>query len=308
MAIGKKKSFAGYFEKLKMTGEDLTTLEINTIIKDQMSATSPPANNRIALYELAGQYAEGIERLGRKYEECLSRNDHSDVLRGGTNLFRHEKLFEGGGVFSFRELSLWANYAIKWLQQTSETYQFPSKMVDDDISILARIEVKCLEISRILEETLHLNEELTNPLKVALSKEEQSQVDEIEDGNEIPPKLQTLDQLYKVLQGKGSISYPEKKGEFLNDLSDIPLDFKHKMIVHKAIDLGIEFIVMQTRISIDGDITTRIASKFAASPVQFVLDMHNSSIELSVNYWSKIFDALVDFVTKIVSRIRPGEK
>lgn len=284
------------FQRIKKTGEDLTTLEINTIVKHGVVATSPPGNNRLALYYLAGKYAVELERLGNKYNKVA---EPAVQCPAGTNLFRKESIFCGGGIFSFRELSIWADCAISWIEtNTNGLITIPDDL-DDDVRVLRRIEIKALEISRVLEESLEMYDMFNPMLNSLLSEQEKKQVYTTDDKSLLPTELQTLQNRYAVLEKKLTIK--EKSREEFITGADIPLDLKHKMIVHKSLDLGTEHIVMQTRISLDGDITTRISHQFADNPKQFVLDMHNSSIHMAVDYWEKIFDALIAFMDKVLS-------
>lgn len=317
-----------FYERIRKTGEDLTTLEINTIIKPEMTATTPPSNNRLALYQLAGTYAAGLDKLGRKYEDFAAKGNRKELIPIEGNLFRVRKVFEGGGIFSFRELRLWARYAIAWIQKYSSDLQVPNEICEQDILILARIEVKSLEMSRILEDTLENEKknggQVINPMNdqdtgmataqgelQSLSPSEKlnaltavaalaAKINDINLLSPIPPEIQTLERLYYHLHPL--LHVKEKGGDFLLYGDDIPLDLKHKLVIHKSLDLGTEHIMMQTRISLDGDITTRISNKFADKPQQFILDMHNTSISMAVGYWEKIFDALVSWVNRIPGR------
>ncbi|MCT4647782.1 MAG: hypothetical protein N4A74_22535, partial [Carboxylicivirga sp.] len=44
------------WERIKRTSSDLTTLEINTIVKTDMNCLKPTDNDRLALYQLASKY------------------------------------------------------------------------------------------------------------------------------------------------------------------------------------------------------------------------------------------------------------
>lgn len=295
------------FQHMKNTGQDLTTLEINTIIKPEMMATTPPGSNRLALYELARSYSECLEKLGSEYLQLAVSSGVPVDAGPDVNLFRKQKLFEGGGVFSFRELGLWAYYSAVWLRSHATVLKTDAQILEDNLRILARIEVKSLEISRILEITFEKPDSIwVNPLdsdKAQVSDADEDMIMKVDPQSALPPKLQTLFNRYTVLRGMKVSILDESREGFLKDVREIPLDLKHKMVVHKSLDLGTEHIVMQTRISLDGDITTRISQRFADQPIQFVLETHHASVGMAVNYWSKIFDALIDFVAKIWTKI-----
>ncbi len=333
------------FDRMKKTGEDLSTLEINTIVKSEMFATKPSEKNKTALYDLAGKYAVELERLGKKYSNLINPDLKEEVLLPASddqNLFRQTKYFRGAGIFAFREFSIWADYAIDWMEKHTHFLINSKEEQQTDINLLRRIEVKSIEISRMLESAFaertgesFSTEEITsysdehpyifpttwmNPmsnqsaglvpspsvtLEEAKIAEKKIYHPENPD-NTLPFALVTLKKRYEHCKQNRMICVLEEWKEEFFEGSPIELDLKHKMILHKALDLGTEHIVMQTKISLSGDITTRISEKFAANPHQFVIDMHNSSIDISVNYWEKIFDALVGFVTKVLNKILPG--
>ena len=54
-------------EKVSSTLYDLTHLEINTIIKDEMVASKAPSSPRLMLHSIATKYHEKLVALGIKY-------------------------------------------------------------------------------------------------------------------------------------------------------------------------------------------------------------------------------------------------
>ena len=46
------------------------------------------------------------------------------------------------------------------------------------------------------------------------------------------------------------------------------------------------------------------SEKFADNPEQFILDIHNDSIQTSVGYWTKLVDILVSFGKNILENIK----
>ena len=96
----------------------------------------------------------------------------------------------------------------------------------------------------------------------------------------------------------------QEKFEFL-DGPDFYFDARDKLAIKKALDLGLEHVVMQTRIGLDGDVTTRISEKFSNNPKDFILNLHNDGVDISVKYWSKIFDTLAGIGKNIIKLIFP---
>lgn len=147
---------AKHIEKVIRTAEDLTTLEINTIVKRSMTGGKQPDDDKEALYKLAGIYSSELERLGNRYAKCLSEESEFyqkvvKTMSDEANLFRRVSIFKGGGVFSFREIGIWARYADEWLEDYDEyLINEESERIDDQYQ-LKRIAAKCLEMSKMIE-------------------------------------------------------------------------------------------------------------------------------------------------------------
>ena len=87
-------------EKVSSTLYDLTHLEINTIIKDEMVASKAPDSPRLILHAIATKYHGKLISLGDKYKDVLPPADE-----GVLNIFRGKMVFMGSGYDSFKELS-----------------------------------------------------------------------------------------------------------------------------------------------------------------------------------------------------------
>jgi len=294
-----------FWAKLGHTTQGLTTLEINTIIKTNMNANKISDNNRNALYQLAGTYATELDRLADKYEKKLPDNAKTEST--GENFFRRKRNFMGGGVFSFREIGICAEEASKWLLNNNQDLGIEQEQSEEDHSMLKRIESKCFEMSNMLQLHLIKDEKEEDPLK--FEKELGEFIKEKNYNDLLEAKLDRLKQRYdqwiKVHSHKTHFA-EETKEQFLRYSEDIELSFKNRLQLVKAYDIGLEQIMLQTRIEMDGDITTRINRKFAENPVQLIIDMHNLSVNISVAYWNKIFDVISSFFTKILDRFKTG--
>ncbi|MGR5485312.1 hypothetical protein [Vibrio alfacsensis] len=63
---------------------------------------------------------------------------------------------------------------------------------------------------------------------------------------------------------------------------------KQLSLVQKCWELGTETIVMQTSISLSGDVVTRVSRAYSTPDKQFMMDMHSSSVKLSLKYWQSL--------------------
>jgi hypothetical protein len=251
-----------FWEKIKHTAEDVSTLEINTILKSDMVCVKMSDNNLIALYQLTKTYHLKIVELGNKYKELLpaSISHCGDMkIEKGHNLFRGKPKFIMAGDKSFRELRNCARLGIRCINKYKTGIDLPIDEMRVDEMILTRIEMQSYEINNLLKKY---------------------EIKECHGGDE--------ERMFTTRE------FMEQK--------KLELDFRDRQVVQKALDLGVERVVMQTRIGMDGDITTRISERFANNPKQFILDVHNKTTDLSVSFWKTLFNTLVKFGEKILDR------
>lgn len=296
--MGKADSF---FESIRRTAEDLTTLEINTIIKDEMNCVKPTDNNRLALYQLAKRYSSQLSHLGDKYYHLLASEEMKAEFEAG-KLF-NKGSFKGGGIFTFRELSILARMAAEWVDENHEHFLNDGEDRHRDAMALQRVEVKSEEIRMMLEDNYQTPK--GNPFMDKMRElylEVKKQAGSPLERNKMIYEQMAETELYGFRE--------ETKEAFMGTAYGTPstkcideLDLRDKMLIRKSLDLGTERVVMQTRISMDGDITTRLSQRFADNPRQFVMDMHQSSINLAVSYWKTLFDALVSYGSKILDKL-----
>lgn len=338
-----------FFEKIKRTAEDLTTLEVNTIVKSEMQCSKPTDNDRLALYQLAGKYSEKLIALGEKYQKLAEQNELADEHKPERdhNYFRGEAVFESGGVFSFRELSSRARDAKKWILKHAGSLNINEEETEKDCMILGRIDTKCYEVRRVVETFVkNYHDKKSNIMGEQVFDEYKKIYDELilegKKQREIydhlcgsvnrfrmffdeGPSTEELENVKAreetaIKENDGDIEpgmLAEKIGRFMKKwkqdkaradflekegIVEYDFDLRDKMVIRKALDLGTEHVLMQTRISLDGDIITRLSEKFADAPKQFILDIHNTSIDISTSFWNKIYETLVSFGKLIVNK------
>lgn len=249
-----------FWPKIKHTAEDVSTLEINTILKSDMVCVKISDNDMLALYELAKTYNSKLIDLGNEYLKAFQDAGETtgDVeVDEDHNFFRGRPIYQLAGPLSFKELSKAARHAAKKMKDIRYHLDFPKDKLRIDEMILTRIEMQSYEISNILED-YSIEEKTEKDLKTTI-------------------------------------------GNFIKQ-PNVKLSFRHRLVMQKALDLGVERVVMQTRVGMDGDITTRVSERFAANPQQFVLDLHNKAVDLSVGFWKTLFDTLVSFGQKILAK------
>jgi len=266
--FGEKNKLA---EKVSSTLSDLTNLEINTIIKDEMSATKAPASPRLILHSLAGKYDLKLISMGDKYAQYLA-----EYTKIGENLFRGERVKEGSGYAAFLELSERAKTSIELLKENRTRLPIPFDQVDADIMMLKRIQTISNDIRRILKM------DGVDPYEIHIKKTGKSEAPSKKDNKafdfDIPETVDT----FRTMKSSEADKY------------ELNLDLRQLLVIKKANDIGTERVVLQTIIGMDGDITTRISKGFAEQPITFINQIHHEAVGISVDFWKTLINVVVD--------------
>ena len=258
-------------EKVSSTLYDLTHLEINTIIKDEMSATKAPASPRLILHSLAGKYDLKMISMGDKYAQYLA-----EFTKTGENLFRGKREKEGSGYASFMELSERAKTSIDLLKENRTRLPISFDEIDADTMMLKRIQTISNDIRRILKM------DGVDPYETHLKKIDRSEAP-LKKDNKIfdfddPETVNT----FRTMKSSEADQY------------ELNLDLRQLLVFKKANDIGTERVVLQTIIGMDGDITTRISKGFAEQPISFINQIHHEAVGISVDFWKTLINVVVD--------------
>lgn len=255
-------------ETISSTLYDLTHLEINTIIKDEMIASKAPSSPRLLLHDLAKKYHFELVRLGEFYKKYLPAPEIKT-----NNLFRGNETKKGSGYESFKELRIQAANSYKLIMDNWGTIGIEADQIESDLKMLQRIETISNDIMSILK--------ITDTAKITTKKD-----DEIYhfDDPETMRKFRTMH------------SQDAKQLE-------LELDLRQLLVIKKANDIGTEKVVMQTIIGMDGDVTTRISKQFADQPIPFINEIHNDAIRISVKFWENLVNIVVKLGENIIKSI-----
>ena len=267
-------------DKISTTLFDLTHLEINTIIKDEMSASKAPSSPRLLLHNLAVKYDLKLKNLGDIYSDV-------DTFEGtGKMLFNGVTKMAGSGVRSFLELRDRARtFHEKILENellllsNADENKLNKEIIDADIKMLQRIEAISNDIKNILSVKGVLpdsNGTLSSKGFLRSSKSNRNKTVEILDFDD-----------------KETISKFKIMTEQEAEQQELNLDLRQLMVIKKANDIGTEKVMLQTIIGIDGDVTTRISKSFANQPVNFINNMHHDATIISVKFWENLVNVVV---------------
>ncbi len=254
-------------EKVSSTLYDLTHLEINTIIKDEMVASKAPSSPRLMLHSIATKYHEKLVALGIKYQQVMPPPEE-----GVQNIFRGKMVLLGSGYDSFKELSDRAESSMKMLRDYLSRVKPPDDTIQPDIMMLQRIHNISDDIRRILK---------------------MEGVDPCGD-----KKVCDFDDAEMVRKFRNLTAREADKYE-------LNLDLRQLMVFKKANDIGTEKVMLQTIIGMDGDITTRVAKAFAEQPVTFINQLHHDAINISVDFWKNLITVVVKLGENILGMFHP---
>jgi len=253
-------------EKVSSTLYDLTHLEINTIIKDEMVASKAPASPRLILHNLASKYDQKLKTLGDKYKKYFGT-----PLDGAENIFRGIRQNSGSGYNSFKELSERAQAAGKLLFDNTVKIALTEDQLDADIMMLKRIETISNDVRRIL------TMKGVDPCKTDTANIDVFNFDD-------PETINT----FRFMSSRDAEQY------------ELKLDLRQLLVFKKANDIGTERVVLQTIIGMDGDITTRISQAFADKPIPFINGMHDEAISISVKFWKTLIRVVVKLGERLI--------
>lgn len=90
------------------------------------------------------------------------------------------------------------------------------------------------------------------------------------------------------------------KRDSANDFrpEQLPLTDQQRMVLRKAWEIGTEEVVLQTSVTLDGDVVSRIRPDFATPEKRGFLEAHQRGVDTSITFWK----ALVGVVRAMFGR------
>ncbi len=262
--------------------QDLLHLEINTIISSEISAEKRPDKNRTTFYKLAGDYSKTLTEVCAFND--LKVRTHENVL------------WPYGGLASYSELKDDArnieNQLVALRNQAQEQEVPDGAYIDKLTRSIRKVELIGDNAANIMAlfyafyYRLDGKDAETAKTDFAFYENSRKAADS-ETSETKPPHLESI-------AWNNDIGY-----EGINVNDDLPLQPQDTARLQKAWDIGTEEIVMQTVISIDGDVTTRIARKFADKPTDFVVKAHQDAIGTSIGFWENLMNAFKSAISSL---------
>jgi len=103
----------------------------------------------------------------------------------------------------------------------------------------------------------------------------------------IRSNAQELRRIFKDTRLEGSLD--AKAGASLDRVMSREMSAADQSRIRKMRDLGLETVVCQTRVHLDGDVITRVARKLMDEPEKDVLlGIHSDGVQRSVGFWESL--------------------
>ena len=238
-------------ESLKQTARDLTTLEINTIIKDNMTARKMPPPGH-AVLDIAGCYADKIQI---DLEIPLATPFMSDNL----------------GAAEMPRVSEWRPDRVERvdLKCDDETFRrlrrAAYRILEDRTDIETHDRVVVLRIMRNADQLRSLLRQLETR------------------------RTSSVDHDNFLGCNRADLTKQETK------LGRHPRPSLHPAeitLVRKIWDIGVEQVVMQSTVSLTGDVINRVQSQSGPEDVTALLEFHREGIVAAGRMWKLIAETL----------------
>jgi hypothetical protein len=265
-------------ERVRGIAGALLTLEINTIEKSNMSAAKMP-DVPLALHELVALYeGELIERHFRITDELLQAAQ--DRLKYPDDPAREQALdtwaFKSGdkssanltnGPKTFEALA-WAALAAKRqigdlpaLASIADTTMLAAA---SDRGLLQRILTNCRQLRQV---TLLLTQQF-------------------------PAAEHGVSLFDGTIEQTTAVMFKDPRPALVFDTDVL-------MLIRKAWDIGLENVMFQTAMQVDGDVLVRVTPGLDTDRRTFYAELHRSTVETGIRQWQSLFQLLGGLVTQL---------
>lgn len=280
-----------YFERL---AEDLLTLEVNTIVKSNMTGGKMPSSKRRALLEIADLYRETLVDYGVARYAAQSPENYADneaALKSG-RLLR----WRFGGEYSFVEIRSVARRAIDHYNE-----QEKKKMSESEADELGMRKAIVLRIFRQSGNLIGLFKARRAQFSAKIDSATGFDSRAVSPDDERAP--------YPSQSGSEGWNNDVEKGQ-VNAAPDMKLDPDQVALVRKVWEIGTQQILMQTVVQLDGDVTSFISQRLLDFPLdakKTFMTLHDESVRTSTSIWMNLFKTVGDLAGKALGQIFPGK-
>jgi hypothetical protein len=284
-------------DSLAEIGRDLTKIEVNTVYKDGMTGRKMPWFPH-ALIDIAQTYVGALEHMGMRtsalqgllaleepVREAGERDDQTTIhplrkaaLATAGSASRSVDIDNGWDTFD--KLRWAAALMLAEIDQAAAASRAPRyRLQPGDVSIVLRIRGSCDQIKAMLERLR--KDPAWKPYLW-----------------ETPPD--TIPQQRPT--GKGKTRYQLISADV--PTTNLPrLNAEDATRIRKIWEVGVERIVAQTVIQIDGDVITRIQEGLSDQELQSLLQVQRSGVDTGVRYWSTLLDIAERLIDGLASKL-----
>lgn len=277
---------------IKKLASDLLTLEVNTILIGNINTAKAPASQRKMFLEVAQMYRDLLEQ----YKVEAAKELGMEIDPNNDMIYR----WKFGGYFSFVELENYAKVGWKVLHDVIKTLDEGEIRQDifSKIRMLDRVIDTCESIEQMF--VARKKEYATNMGKANFAE------------SFIPIQFDPLDHTSHYASHLDSQGWNNDISEGdIEKIEDMELSPAEISLIRKAYEIGTAQILIQTKIQIDGDITTYITRPFINQQKdiqQTILGMHNDSIQRATQFWSHLFDTIINLAGQSFDKIFAKKK
>lgn len=277
---------------IKKLASDLLTLEVNTILIGNINTAKAPSSQRILFFEVAKMYRDLLEQ----YKVEAAKELGMDIDAGHDMVYR----WKFGGYFSFAELKAYASEG--WAIMHNVVKQLEEGEIRQDIFAKIRMVDRVIATCESIEQMF-----------ISRKKEYAESMGKPNFAESFTPiNFDPLDHLSHYESHLDSQGWNNDLSEMdIEKVPDIELNPDEISLIRKAYEIGTAQILIQTKIQIDGDITTYITRSFINQQQQIqqtVLGMHNDAIQRSTQFWSHLFDVIINLAGQSFDKIFAKKK
>ena len=311
--------------------QDLFSIEVNIILRDNISAQKMP-NPRHALLDIGKEYCaalEGMEMNRQDYNRdpnakslffeedmfemmrqdlgFMTGDEFDERLRSKSvfdevdedKVVSHKVGSELGGFDAFDVLRTWADSLI----DDENKYKF---LDPAQLAVLPRIKDNADLIKGMYSAFCRRDPILNDPTKPEGNLEKLLVEREREDESRISPN--TIVKLSKRVDEKRTkdLTNEYSRSDLVNgdDIEPLPIRDSDLMSIRKIWELGTEVIAMQTIVQIDGDVITRLNPNFLdETKYPRLHDYHNKGVNIALAHWSTLVNVAKELIVATVRGI-----
>ena len=287
---------------LRDLGQDLTNIEVNTIVTDSISGRKMPSYPH-ALLDIAQKYADFLSgpKVGlnlNNFARCFCMGSADESLTDGGSP-THER---PDGIIDLKKIKI------------EQEMEFMRK-------VRPHLSAGGTHYSFLLTngwESFELLRWAANNILFMVPEENDSQPSKDQHPGTIKSKdiravlfriLRNCDQLKVVAEDlRGAANGTRFIGQTRSDLvnlNEVPeiAPPHHLTRIRKIWDLGIDQIVFQTVVQLDGDVVFRASEKHLAAPNTPLVQAHEKALATGLNHWHQLFELVFSLITGKIRRI-----